>query len=84
MNKRDTLHLDLGVFADFTPRLDDAARRAPYVFLGTIDPRMQRDVVAQLHRHGLTHVPIVLMTADTAAAAQLPRAEFPEYLLKPF
>ena len=48
MNKRDTLHLDLGVFADFTPRLDDGARRAPYVFLGTIDPRMQRDVVAQL------------------------------------
>ena len=43
-----------------------------------------RDVVAQLHHHDLAHVPIVLMTADTVAAAQLPIAEFPEYLLKPF
>ena len=48
MNKRDTVHLDLGVFADFTPRLDDAARHAPYVFLGTIDPSLQREVLAQL------------------------------------
>lgn len=50
MNKRDTVHLDLGVFAGFTPRLDDVARRSPYVFLGTIDPNLQRDVLAQLDR----------------------------------
>jgi sugar/nucleoside kinase (ribokinase family) len=50
MNKRDTLHLDLGVFAGFTPHLDDAARSAPYVFLGTIDPTQQRDVLEQLTR----------------------------------
>jgi sugar/nucleoside kinase (ribokinase family) len=50
MNKRDTVHLDLGVFAGFTPRLGDAARRSPYVFLGTIDPNLQRDVLAQLDR----------------------------------
>ncbi len=48
MNKRDTVHLDLGVFAGFTPRLDAAARHSPYVFLGTIDPTLQRDVLAQL------------------------------------
>jgi len=42
------------------------------------------DVVAQLYRHGLAHVPVVLMTADVRAAAQLPIATFPEYLLKPF
>jgi two-component system OmpR family response regulator len=42
------------------------------------------DVVAQLHRTGLAHVPIVLMTADAAAAAELPTTLFPEYLLKPF
>jgi two-component system response regulator AtoC len=42
------------------------------------------DVVAQLRRHNLAHVPIVLMTADTAAAAELPTTMFPEYLLKPF
>jgi sugar/nucleoside kinase (ribokinase family) len=48
MNKRDTVHLDLGVFAGFTPRLAEPARRAPYVFLGTIDPNQQRQVVEQL------------------------------------
>jgi two-component system phosphate regulon response regulator PhoB len=42
------------------------------------------DVVAQLRRHDLAHVPIVLMTADAAAAAQLPTTTFPECLLKPF
>ena len=42
------------------------------------------DVVAQLHRHDLVQVPIVLMTADATATTQLPTATFPEYLLKPF
>jgi DNA-binding response OmpR family regulator len=42
------------------------------------------DVVAQLRRHNLGHVPVVLMTADAAAAAQLSTTTFPEYLLKPF
>jgi DNA-binding response OmpR family regulator len=42
------------------------------------------DVVSQLRRHGLAHVPIVLMTADVAAAAQLPTSTFRECLLKPF
>jgi CheY-like chemotaxis protein len=42
------------------------------------------DVVAQLHRHDLGHVPVVLMTADAAAAAQLSTSTFREYLLKPF
>lgn len=42
------------------------------------------DVAAQLSRHGLLHVPVVLMTADTAAAEQIPATTFPAYLLKPF
>ena len=42
------------------------------------------DVVAQLRRHDLAHVPVVLMTADAAAAAQLSTTMFREYLLKPF
>jgi sugar/nucleoside kinase (ribokinase family) len=48
MNKRDTIALDLGVFAGFTPHLDDTTRRAPYVFLGNIDPTLQGDVLRQL------------------------------------
>jgi sugar/nucleoside kinase (ribokinase family) len=50
MNKRDTLHLDLGVFAGFTPSIGDAAKRAPYVFLGTIDPALQANVLDQVGR----------------------------------
>jgi DNA-binding response OmpR family regulator len=42
------------------------------------------DVVAQLHRQDLAHVPVVLMTADAEAAAELPATLFAEYLLKPF
>jgi DNA-binding response OmpR family regulator len=42
------------------------------------------DVVAQLQRHNLAHVPVVLMTGDATAVAQLPTAKFPEYLLKAF
>jgi sugar/nucleoside kinase (ribokinase family) len=47
MNKRDTLKLDLGVFASFAPRIAPALRDAPYVFLGNIDPRLQRGVLEQ-------------------------------------
>ena len=42
------------------------------------------DVVAQLRRHDLGHVPVVLMTADATAAAQLSTTMFPECLIKPF
>jgi DNA-binding response OmpR family regulator len=42
------------------------------------------EVVAQLQRNDLADVPVVLMTGDATAAAQLSTAEFPEYLLKPF
>ena len=47
MNRRDTLHLDLGVFGGFVPRVSDAIRRARYVFLGNIDPTLQREVLDQ-------------------------------------
>src|SRR5690242_21438036 len=45
MNVRDTLDLQLNVFAGFAPRLNDAQRRAPFVFLANIDPRLQAGVL---------------------------------------
>lgn len=48
MNVRDTLHLDLGVFADFNPRLPDAYRDSANVFLANIDPKLQSAVLDQL------------------------------------
>jgi len=47
MNRRDTLHLDLGVFEGFAPTVSDRVRQAPYVFLGNIDPSLQAGVLAQ-------------------------------------
>ncbi len=47
MNVRDTLDLQLNVFANFQPRLGAATRAAPYVFLANIDPTLQEGVLAQ-------------------------------------
>jgi sugar/nucleoside kinase (ribokinase family) len=47
LNVRDTLKLELNVFADFAPRLNAATRQVPFVFLANIDPRLQAGVLAQ-------------------------------------
>ncbi|MSP17302.1 MAG: sugar kinase [Myxococcales bacterium] len=47
---RTTLDTQLGVFAGFTPRLPDAWRDSELVFLGNIEPGLQRAVVEQMHR----------------------------------
>jgi sugar/nucleoside kinase (ribokinase family) len=53
VNVRDTLHLDLGVFASFRPRLPDAYRDSRYVFLANIDPVLQASVLEQLDAPGV-------------------------------
>jgi len=49
MNVRDTLALELNVFADFRPRLSEALRASPFVFLANIDPELQESVLEQFH-----------------------------------
>jgi len=44
MNDRVTLSTELGVFADFKPVIKEAHRKLPYLFLGNIDPDLQRQV----------------------------------------
>ncbi|MCA9674135.1 MAG: sugar kinase [Myxococcales bacterium] len=58
LTTRETLDTRLGVFAQFTPRLDNKQRQADLVFLGNIDPILQLDVVEQ------TEAPL-LVAADT-------------------
>jgi sugar/nucleoside kinase (ribokinase family) len=48
LNVRDTLHLDLGVFADFLPNIPESYRDADYAFLANIDPALQSRVLDQL------------------------------------
>lgn len=48
MNLRDTLDLQLNVFADFQPKVPSAYRQAEICFLSTIHPGLQKGVLAQL------------------------------------
>ncbi len=48
LSSRDTLATELGVFADFQPKIPDAFRQSRYVFLGNIDPVLQHDVLDQV------------------------------------
>ncbi len=48
LNVRDTLHLDLGVFADYQPDLPEELRDSEYAFLANIDPALQSRVLDQL------------------------------------
>ena len=48
MNERTTLYTHLNVFADFAPKIHPAYLDSQYVFLGNIDPKLQRDVLSQL------------------------------------
>jgi sugar/nucleoside kinase (ribokinase family) len=53
MNRRDTLDLQLNVFADFRPRLPERYRHAQYVFLANINPALQASVLDQLAAPGV-------------------------------
>jgi sugar/nucleoside kinase (ribokinase family) len=47
LNDRVTLDTQLGVFAEFEPKLSDASRAADFLFLANIQPDLQREVHAQ-------------------------------------
>ena len=52
-NAAKTLATHLNVFKDFRPKLGDAHRKAPVVFLANIDPELQSEVLAQMSSPGL-------------------------------
>src|SRR4051794_31508217 len=54
MNDRETLRTDLNVFANFDPKLPAGYRGAPYLFLGNIQPELQRNVRQQMNGVRLT------------------------------
>jgi sugar/nucleoside kinase (ribokinase family) len=47
LNQRTTLDTQLGVFADFDPKLSEASRTADVLFLANIQPELQRRVREQ-------------------------------------
>lgn len=48
LNVAETLDTQLGVFATFRPKIPQAFRRTPFVFLANIDPRLQLEVLEQM------------------------------------
>ncbi|MBS1787489.1 MAG: sugar kinase [Acidobacteria bacterium] len=48
LNTAKTLDTQLNVFADFKPKLSEAARKTPFLFLGNIQPTLQREVRQQV------------------------------------
>lgn len=50
LNSRDTLFTDLNVFQSFKPKIPAAYRQSKQVFLGNIDPELQRDVLDQVEK----------------------------------
>ncbi len=58
LGSRETLDTQLGVFAEFRPHMEEQHRAADLVFLGNIDPVLQREVVDQARRP-------MLIAADT-------------------
>src|SRR5437762_478348 len=50
LNVAETLETHLGVFSNFKPKIPEQFRRAPFVFMGNIDPRLQLDVLTQVDR----------------------------------
>jgi sugar/nucleoside kinase (ribokinase family) len=53
LNVAETIETRLGVFSHFRPKIPAQFRRARYVFLGNIDPRLQLDVLDQVERPAL-------------------------------
>lgn len=50
LNSAETLETHLGVFSHFAPKIPEQFRRAPFVFLANIDPRLQLQVLEQVER----------------------------------
>lgn len=56
MNQAHTHTTELNVFANFRPKLTDAQRETPFVFLANIHPALQLDVLKQMKRPKLIAV----------------------------
>ncbi|MEW6131483.1 MAG: PfkB family carbohydrate kinase [Acidobacteriota bacterium] len=48
LNVAKTRDTQLNVFADFQPKLSEAAKQTPYLFLGNIQPKLQKEVREQV------------------------------------
>jgi cytidine kinase len=71
INQRDTLQTDLNVFEDFQPKLSQASRDAEVLFLGNIQPELQREVREQCAGARFVAMDSMNLWIDIAHAALL-------------
>ena len=71
INHRDTLQTDLNVFEDFQPKLSPPSRDAEVLFLGNIQPDLQRDVREQCRAAKFVAMDSMNLWIDIAHAALL-------------
>src|SRR5258707_10250603 len=65
LNVAHTLETQLNVFAGFEPKLSDASKRSRLVFLGNIQPDLQRGVREQVRRAELVALDTMNLWIDT-------------------
>ena len=68
LNSRETLATELGVFADFKPRLSAAARACEVLFLANIQPSLQASVLDQCDGPRFTALDSMNLWIETARA----------------
>jgi sugar/nucleoside kinase (ribokinase family) len=66
LNTAHTLDTQLNVFADFKPKLSEAAKKSRLVFLGNIQPELQREVREQVKDAELVALDTMNMWIDIA------------------
>jgi len=49
LNAAHTIYTKLNVFKDFSPKIPEAYRKTPYLFLANIDPELQLDVLKKVY-----------------------------------
>ncbi len=68
MNNRRTLRTELNALGAFRPRLPALYRRAPFLFLGNLQPRVQLEVLAQMRAPRFVAVDTMDLWIRTARA----------------
>lgn len=71
LNVAQTLETQLNVFADFKPKLSAKARRSRLLFLGNIQPDLQREVREQMPEAELVALDTMNLWIDTARESLL-------------
>jgi sugar/nucleoside kinase (ribokinase family) len=71
LNVAHTLDTKLNVFADFKPKLSDEARESRLVFLGNIQPDLQREVREQMPKAELVALDTMNLWIDIAKESLL-------------